>query len=467
MSVKRALVVDDSKSARAFLVRLLERLELEVDVAESADEALDYLELQHPDVVFLDHLMPGMDGFQGLQAIKRNPRTASIPVYMYTSQEGELYAGQALALGAAGVLPKQLESADLAQLLRDLEAGSQVTPAGLLARATPAATHAPAPSPSPAPVSPAPIAPRPVAAPALPPMGAEAAPRRPVTPPVVPALAPAAQSFSATALADLAALRSEVAELRRLVTTQLEEQSRRLVADVVQAVGQAQPVAIETPPATRDWRGTLYALLATAAAIVLAVLWLRGEVDRRSLEMQVAQLSASRTELVPESPSASPAESATQAPPHAGLPAQPLAVPVPYGELPLSGARIDRLQALLVQLGAAGFKGTVDVQVFSGRFCLKSAAAEGQSLASDATPVSRCEFAAASTVDPAPREAPQFTAMVAEFRKLHGDGITLSVTNGAADIPLRAYPETGLGAATAAEWNAAAAQNSRIEVRWR
>ncbi len=464
MSVKRALVVDDSKSARAFLVRLLERLDVEVDVAESADEALDYLELQHPDVIFLDHLMPGMDGFQGLQAIKRNPRTASIPVFMYTSQEGELYAGQALALGAAGVLPKQLESTDLAQLLRDLGAGAQVTPAALLAEAVP----------PPSPAQSAVVAARPVASPA--PVGASVAPRRPVAPPIAPAVTSAqpaaappapAPSLSASALADIAALRSDVAELRRLVTTNLEAQSRKLVADVVQAVGQAQPVAIETPPATRDWRGTLYALLATAAAILLAVLWLRGEVDRRSLEMQVAQLSASRTELVAESPSASPAESATQAHAPAGLPSQPVTVPVPYGELPLSGARIDRLQALLVQLGASGFKGTVEVQTFSGRFCLKGSAAEGQSLAADATPVSRCEFQATPGNDPALREAPQFAAMVAEFRKLHGDGITLSVTNGPADALLRPYPETGLGATTAAEWNAAAAQNSRVEVRWR
>ncbi|MEY4761603.1 MAG: hypothetical protein RLZZ200_1459 [Pseudomonadota bacterium] len=460
MSVKRALVVDDSKSARAYLVRQLERLDLEVDVAESADEALDYLELQHPDVIFLDHLMPGMDGFQGLQAIKRNPRTASIPVYMYTSQEGELYAGQALALGAAGVLPKQLETSDLERLMRDLEVAAQVTPAGLLARAAPIE--------------------RPVATPALPPEGVSVAPRRPLRPPTVPPVTgtpPATQpppiavppppAIPVSMLADIAALRSEVADLRRLMTTGLEDQSRKLVADVVQAVGQVQPVpAVEHPPVTRDWRGTLYALLATAAAVVLAVLWLRGEVDRRSLEMQVAQLSASRTDLVAESPTASPAESKSQSGVRAGLPAQPVMVTVPYGEQPLSGARIDRLQELLVQLAATGFKGTVEVHVFSGRFCLRGSAAEGYALAADATPASRCEFAAAPAGDPA-RESPQFVAMVAEFRKLHGDVVTLSVTNGPTDSTVRPYPESGLAAATAAEWNAAAAQNSRVEVRWR
>ena len=103
---KTALIVDDSASARFILSRLLSEHELNVDTAESAEDALDYLARQRPDVIFMDHLMPGMDGFQAVKAIKANPATATIPIMMYTSQEGELYVGQARALGAVGVLPK-------------------------------------------------------------------------------------------------------------------------------------------------------------------------------------------------------------------------------------------------------------------------------------------------------------------------------------------------------------------------
>src|SRR5512139_1393872 len=120
MAAKRALVVDDSKSARAFLSRMLEKHLLEVDTAESAEEAIDYLTRHRPDVIFMDHLMPGMDGFQAVQAIKNNPRTATIPILMYTSQEGELYLGQARALGAVGVLPKQIKPADVSKVLYQL-----------------------------------------------------------------------------------------------------------------------------------------------------------------------------------------------------------------------------------------------------------------------------------------------------------------------------------------------------------
>jgi CheY-like chemotaxis protein len=125
MSSKRALVVDDSKSARAFLSRILERHEITVDAAESAEAAIDYLTRNRPDVIFMDHMMPGMDGFQAVQSIKNNPRTSAIPILMYTSQEGDLYLGQARALGAEGVLPKQIKQADVTKMLFQLQLVSE------------------------------------------------------------------------------------------------------------------------------------------------------------------------------------------------------------------------------------------------------------------------------------------------------------------------------------------------------
>ena len=120
MGAKRALIVDDSKSARLFLARILEKYEIDVDNAENAEAAIEYLTSHRPDVIFMDHLMPGMDGFQAVQAIKNNPLTATIPIMMYTSQEGELYLGQARALGAVGVLPKQIKPTDVSKVLYQL-----------------------------------------------------------------------------------------------------------------------------------------------------------------------------------------------------------------------------------------------------------------------------------------------------------------------------------------------------------
>src|SRR5258707_12609757 len=120
MARKRALVVDDSKSARVILSRMLEKYDIEVDMAESAEQAIEYLKGNRPDAIFMDHLMPGMDGLQAVRAIKGNPQTAMIPIMMYTSQEGELYVGQARALGAMGVLPKQVRPVDVSKVLYEL-----------------------------------------------------------------------------------------------------------------------------------------------------------------------------------------------------------------------------------------------------------------------------------------------------------------------------------------------------------
>jgi len=114
---KTALIVDDSKSARVVLKRMLEAHELDVDTAESAESALDYLNAHRPDVIFMDHLMPGMNGLEAVTAIRNNPETATIPIMMYTSQKGEVYVGQARALGPVGVLPKQVEPVEVSKVL--------------------------------------------------------------------------------------------------------------------------------------------------------------------------------------------------------------------------------------------------------------------------------------------------------------------------------------------------------------
>ena len=117
---KTALIVDDSKTARVVLQQMLETHSLEVHNADSAESALAYLSDHRPDIIFMDHEMPGMDGFEAVSAIKKNPATATIPIMMYTAQEGELYVGQARALGAVGVLPKEVEPVELSKVLESL-----------------------------------------------------------------------------------------------------------------------------------------------------------------------------------------------------------------------------------------------------------------------------------------------------------------------------------------------------------
>jgi CheY-like chemotaxis protein len=147
MAARSAFVIDDSKSARFALRRYLENMHYVVETAESAETAFNYLKDHHPDVIFLDHVMPGVDGFDVLNSIKSDPKTIDIPVVICSSNEGEAFTQEARFKGAADVLSKPPSPQALARVLGSLEkvAGARV-PAGaqpVPARPTPAAPATP------------------------------------------------------------------------------------------------------------------------------------------------------------------------------------------------------------------------------------------------------------------------------------------------------------------------------------
>ncbi|MFZ1642802.1 MAG: response regulator [Candidatus Contendobacter sp.] len=117
MPIRHVLVVDDSKSARLMLRKILQNLGMTVDTADSAEEALAYLRSQKPDVIFMDHTMPGMDGLTALRQIRSEPATAAIPAAMYTSKDEPAYRNEAHAAGAVDVLSKPATPAALSALL--------------------------------------------------------------------------------------------------------------------------------------------------------------------------------------------------------------------------------------------------------------------------------------------------------------------------------------------------------------
>src|SRR5210317_1249221 len=91
----RALVVDDSQIARYILSGQLAEMGFEVDVAESAENALALLERGLPDIVFMDHLLPGIDGLEAVRSLRGQIRTSSLPIVMYTSQDSEGFVDRA------------------------------------------------------------------------------------------------------------------------------------------------------------------------------------------------------------------------------------------------------------------------------------------------------------------------------------------------------------------------------------
>jgi CheY-like chemotaxis protein len=123
----KVLVVDDQ-----FAMRLLVRVNLQSDFvqvleAENGHEAVEIAQRERPDVILLDVMMPGIDGFETAEILAVDPRTSSIPI-VFLSARAE-YASQArgLALGAADYITKPFNPASLFEaietLLADLEHG--------------------------------------------------------------------------------------------------------------------------------------------------------------------------------------------------------------------------------------------------------------------------------------------------------------------------------------------------------
>jgi CheY-like chemotaxis protein len=431
MASKRALVVDDSKSARAFLSALLVEQALEVDTAETAEQAIDYLTRHRPDVIFMDHLMPGMDGFQAVQAIKSNPRTATIPILMYTSQEGELYVGQARALGAMGVLPKQVAPADVSKVLQQLHlTGDQ---------------PGDEPGDEPEPVVAAGLATTSIA-----------------SLPVAPAAAPVPQPPPELLLRD------QVAELRRFMVTSLDQQAERILEDVRTLLRDAVPPADPPAPVPRRPLPWILALVAGIAALVLAILlW---QASRQGDQLHAQQAQPQQLAVVAAA-SAAPAEAGPAVVAAGAIPALSVSH-VPFGETPLGGKRIAELRDLVRSIAQQGLKGTVEVRRHAGRYCLSGSGRDGYSLAETAVPYIQCDLVADATdpvLGPAPQESMEFAAALAEIRRQYGNAIRIEVTMGNESELQQAYPEIGgepPRVPTAGEWNAAAEANNRVELRW-
>jgi CheY-like chemotaxis protein len=120
--VKQAFLVDDSKSARIVLSRMLKKSGFdEVEMAESGEEALESLKQVTPDAIFVDFLMDGMDGLETINEIKKDPRFVDTPVVMCTANEGDEYVRAAVDHGALGILAKPPTHESLGEIIDMIE----------------------------------------------------------------------------------------------------------------------------------------------------------------------------------------------------------------------------------------------------------------------------------------------------------------------------------------------------------
>jgi len=432
---KTALVVDDSRTARVVLQQILKTHDLEVATAESAEDALAYLRDHRPDIIFMDHQMPGMDGFEAVSAIKNNPATATIPIMMYTAQQGELYVGQARALGAIGVLPKQLEPVEVSKVLESLRI------IGEDAETREGVDDSPAKDDS----------------------------------GDYPSLANFDQDLRMM-IQDLfdqqrAILRRELRDSHDKIATRIADEIRPPVTDDFDAKAQKPESAFP---------GYLQIAIAvmTVVSIVFAWLFWQREQSWRDVEQQNVDLRRALSER-----QAMAEQDSIEIQQQLGIYRQSLDIATSvaldslvwaanqsaqYGinDIPLGDYRHSVLQKLSSHLEMLNFRGLVRIESHVGSFCMSFSQQDGYVLAPPDLPATQCDrigFEPGDAYELGIRQSVAFANFVSLSRERTVGAIRYEIISFGNLNPLLDYPATPAGV-SASVWNDIAASNNRVDI---
>lgn len=113
MSIKNILLVDDSKTELQYMSDLLAKRGYSVRTAENGEEAMRRLGEETPDLILMDVVMPGQNGFQLTRAITRDPRFVNVPVIMCTSKNQETDRVWGMRQGARDYIVKPVDADEL------------------------------------------------------------------------------------------------------------------------------------------------------------------------------------------------------------------------------------------------------------------------------------------------------------------------------------------------------------------
>lgn len=113
MPVKTVLVVDDSPTERHVLVELLTRNGYQVITAENGEEGVEKAKRELPDLILMDVVMPGLNGYQATRTLTRDEATKHIPIIVCTSKGQETDRIWGLRQGALGYIVKPVNGEDL------------------------------------------------------------------------------------------------------------------------------------------------------------------------------------------------------------------------------------------------------------------------------------------------------------------------------------------------------------------
>ncbi len=113
MAIKTILVVDDSATERHLIGEILAGKGYDVTYAEDGEKGIAQAKQTKPDLIIMDVVMPGLNGFQATRAISKDPDTEHIPVILCTTKDQETDKVWGVRQGAKGYVVKPISAADL------------------------------------------------------------------------------------------------------------------------------------------------------------------------------------------------------------------------------------------------------------------------------------------------------------------------------------------------------------------
>ena len=120
MTINKILVVDDSKTELMYLTDLLGKNGFSVKTAENAEDAFRRLAEEKPELILMDVVMPGQNGFQVTRAISRDPLYSDIPIIMCTSKNQETDRVWGMRQGARDYITKPVNAQELMSKIKAL-----------------------------------------------------------------------------------------------------------------------------------------------------------------------------------------------------------------------------------------------------------------------------------------------------------------------------------------------------------
>lgn len=435
MTAKKALIVDDSKSARTVLKRMLINLGLEVDTVESAADAIEYLEQYHPDVIFMDHMMPEMDGFEAVKRIKDNPKTNVIPIMMYTSKGGDVYLSQARELGAVGIISKTISPVGLKESLFKL---------GLVDDRRIEST-----------------------------LIESASGNFSVDTQILAASVLGKNNERDTYIQDLQRLvDDQTIELHKSMWLGIESVSNeifnKLKAERKEQDENAQQVNLEKK--SLSWPFYLIFIL----FVVSGMLGINLYIQNTQLENNVSDLKKKFETLSEQSAiaeqsmiSASDMVATQKSRLSFILWAHGRVVEYPFDELALNNARIADVEEVIIRAREVGYRGKIILQTHVGKFCLSRNLVGEYVLAENDLSVTECEYIGNDVQPndtPSNHQSLSFANYLLDIAELSEQGILVEVDNVSRIFDIVAYPVSE--SQTKAEtWNFAAQQNNQVTIK--